>query len=149
MASDILALLEKEGLHLASIKARTLAMTIDELLITGLVLAGCWDTIVTMKDTLELITYLNTLVMWIIGLKILYHTFFVAVYGATIGKIAMKIEIVRSDDLSKPDTVTALKRSIVRIFSESLFYLGFLWGILDPVRQTWHDKLGQTLVINR
>ena len=42
----------------------------------------------------------------------------------------------------------SLLRASVRIVSESAFYLGFLWALMNPKKETWHDKAGQTLVVN-
>ncbi|NCD00327.1 MAG: RDD family protein, partial [Bacteroidia bacterium] len=32
--------------------------------------------------------------------------------------------------------------------SESIFYLGFVWAALNPKRETWHDRVANTLVVN-
>jgi uncharacterized RDD family membrane protein YckC len=69
-------------------------------------------------------------------------------YGATLGKIAMKIRVIEIKTLQNPSIVSALNRAIFRIISEMLLYLGFLWGMFDPARQTWHDKTARTLVVN-
>ncbi|MDQ7059804.1 MAG: RDD family protein [Sulfurimonas sp.] len=69
-------------------------------------------------------------------------------YGASIGKIVMKIRVIEIKVLNNPNVLVALNRAIFRILSEMLFYLGFLWGMLDPSRQTWHDKTAKTLVVN-
>ena len=82
------------------------------------------------------------------AMKIFYQAFFVMKYGATLGKIAMKIRIVEVKTLQTPNVIVALNRSIVRIISEMFFYLGYIWGMMDPNRQTWHDKSARTLVID-
>ena len=69
-------------------------------------------------------------------------------YGATLGKIAAKIRVIYIYDLSNPYLFYAILRSLVRVVSESIFYLGFLWAALNPKRETWHDKVARTLVIN-
>jgi uncharacterized RDD family membrane protein YckC len=60
----------------------------------------------------------------------------------------MKIRVIDIQNLSNPNVLVALNRAIFRIISEMLFYLGFLWGMMDPNRQTWHDKTARTLVVN-
>ncbi|MEA3523919.1 MAG: RDD family protein, partial [Campylobacterota bacterium] len=77
-----------------------------------------------------------------------YQTFFVMHYGATLGKILMKIQIIEIQTLSHPSLIVSFNRAVFRIISEMLFYLGFLWGSFDPLRQTWHDKTARTLVVN-
>jgi len=53
---------------------------------------------------------------------------------------------IRTSD--NPNFAVSLNRAIFRIISEMIFYLGFLWGMFDPARQTWHDKTAKTLVID-
>ncbi len=69
-------------------------------------------------------------------------------YGATLGKIIMKIQIVEASTLSTPSFTSAFNRAVFRIFSELFLYLGFLWGTMNPLRQTWHDKTARTLVVD-
>lgn len=69
-------------------------------------------------------------------------------YGATLGKLAMKIRVIEIKTLNNPNVLVALNRGIIRVISEMLLYLGFLWGILNPARQTWHDLSAKTLVVN-
>lgn len=69
-------------------------------------------------------------------------------YGATIGKLAMKIRVIEINTLENPNVLVALNRAIFRVVSEMLFYLGFLWAMFDPARQGWHDKTAKTLVVN-
>ena len=69
-------------------------------------------------------------------------------YGASIGKIVMKIRVMEVMTLQNPNVLVALNRAVFRVVSEMFFYLGFLWGLMDPARQTWHDKTAKTLVVN-
>ena len=82
------------------------------------------------------------------AMKIIYQAFFVMQYGASLGKIAMKIRVIEIKTLDNPNVISSLNRAIFRVISEMLFYLGFLWGMMDPSRQTWHDKTAKTLVTN-
>ena len=90
----------------------------------------------------------NQFVLEYMAIKVIYQAYFVMQYGATLGKIVMKIRVIEIKTLQTPNVVVALNRSFVRVFSEMFFYLGFLWGVLDPSRQAWHDKSAKTLVIN-
>jgi len=69
-------------------------------------------------------------------------------YGASLGKIAMKIRVIEIETLQKPNVIVSLNRAIVRVISEMFFYLGFIWGMMDPSKQTWHDKSAKTLVVD-
>jgi uncharacterized RDD family membrane protein YckC len=69
-------------------------------------------------------------------------------YGASLGKIVMKIRVVELATLSNPGFLSAFNRSVFRVVSELVFYLGFVWAMLDPYRRGWHDRTARTLVIN-
>ena len=90
----------------------------------------------------------NSFLLEYMAIKIVYQTFFTMQYGATIGKIIMKIRVIEIATLSNPSFLSAFNRSVFRIISEILFYLGFIWAMLDPYRRSWHDRTGRTLVVN-
>ena len=50
--------------------------------------------------------------------------------------------------LDTPMILSAFNRAVFRVVSEMIFYLGFLWGMMDPLRQTWHDKTARTVVVD-
>jgi len=141
-------LLNREQLTLAPIKKRAMAFMIDEILLSFLLILSLWDTFTTAQTIEEIILVTNSFVLEYIFLKVVYQAFFVMQYGASVGKLVMSIRIIELKTTSNPNVLESLNRSIFRIVSEMLFYLGFLWGILDPSRQTWHDKTSKTLVIN-
>ena len=133
---------------LATIKKRGMAFFIDEMLLSLLLILALGNSFFEAKTVEEMILLTNTFVLEYMAIKIIYQAFFVMQYGATLGKIAMKIRVIEIKTLQTPNVVVALNRAFVRVVSEMLFYLGFLWGFLDPSRQTWHDKSAKTLVIN-
>jgi uncharacterized RDD family membrane protein YckC len=140
--------LHREEMVLATVKKRAMAFFIDEMLLSLLLILGLGDSFFEAKTLEEMILLTNTFILEYMAVKIVYQAFFVMQYGATLGKIIMKIRIVEIQNLQTPNVVSSLKRSFVRIFSESIFYLGFLWGAMDPSRQTWHDKIAKTLVVD-
>jgi len=141
-------LLDREGLHLASIKKRAFAFFIDEMLLSFLLIIAMSDSFSNAKNIEDIILLTNSYVMEYIMMKIVYQTFFVMQYGATLGKLALKIRVIEIATLTNPNILSSLNRAIFRIVSEMLFYLGFLWGMMDPARQTWHDKTAKTLVVD-
>ena len=145
---ELIEKFEQENLTLASVQKRGVAYLIDEILILVLFALIYFDQLPDTMSTEELIGAINGMFSYIVILKVLYHTFFVWMYGATLGRIAMKIRVVSTEDLENPTFFLALSRAIVRIISESLFYLGFVWAMLNPKKETWHDKAASTLVIN-
>ncbi|ADN09827.1 RDD family protein [Sulfurimonas autotrophica] len=148
MNEEIEKLLNREHLQLASIKKRAVAFFIDEMLLSFLLIIAMSDSFSKAQTVEDIIILTNTYVMQYIIMKIVYQTFFVMQYGATLGKLAMKIRVIDIRTLDNPNFAISLNRAVFRIISEMIFYLGFLWGMFDPQRQTWHDKTAKTLVID-
>ena len=148
MNEEIENKLHREGITLAEKGKRATAFFIDETLLSLLLLIALWDSFTQATTTEEIILLTNQFVLEYMALKIIYQAFFVMQYGASIGKIIMKIKVIEMHSLQNPNVLVALNRAIFRVLSEMLFYLGFIWGLMDPNRQTWHDKTAKTLVVN-
>jgi len=80
------------------------------------------------------------------SLQALYFILMWGYKGATLGKMAMKIKIVSTNG-SDISYGTAFLRYIGTIISSIPFSLGFLWMLWDNKKQTWHDKIASTCVI--
>ena len=146
--SEIIEKFERENITLASLPKRFMAYLIDEILVSFLFVMIYINSIETSQNVEDTINMINGLVIYIMLLKVLYQSFFVFFYGATVGKIFMKIKVISIKDLENPSILLSVFRASVRILSESAFYLGFIWAFMNPKRETWHDKAGQTLVVN-
>ena len=145
---ELIEKFESENITLAPLQKRGLAYIIDEILISVLFMFIYLDQIPHNVSTEEMIDAINSMFGYVVILKVAYQTFFIWMYGATLGRIAMKIRVISTDDLENPSLILALSRSTFRIISESIFYLGFIWAYLNPKRETWHDKVANTLVVN-
>jgi len=145
---EIEAGLHREGLTLATTKKRALAFFIDEMLLSLLLIFALWDAFASAQTTEEIINLTNSFVLEYMMMKIVYQAFFVMQYGATLGKLAMKIRVIEIQTFANPNVLISLNRAIFRVISELIFYLGFLWGMLNPSRQAWHDLTAKTLVVN-
>ncbi len=148
MNEEIENILHREGIVLASNKKRAMAFFIDEMLLSFLLVVALWDSFASAVTMEQMINITNTFVLEYMMMKIIYQAFFIMQYGATLGKIIMKIRVIEIKTMQMPTVINALNRAIFRVISELLFYLGFLWGLLNPERQTWHDKTAKTLVID-
>lgn len=148
MREEIELLLRQRGVELASIGKRAVAFLVDELLLTLLFIAVLWESLSGVSTAEEMLMVTNAYVFEYMGIKVLYQTFFVALYGATLGKMAMKIRVVSMHDGEIPSWGASFNRAVFRILSEMLFYLGFIWAAFDPGRQGWHDRTAATLVVN-
>ena len=148
MNEEIQDRMDREGMHLASIKKRSFAFFVDEMLLSLLLILSLGDSFFEAKTVEEMILLTNQFVLEYMAIKVVYQAYFVMQYGATVGKLLVKIRVVEMKTLQKPNVVVALNRGVVRVLSEMLFYLGFLWGVLDPLRQAWHDKSAKTVVVD-
>jgi len=77
-----------------------------------------------------------------------YATWFLGKYGATPGKMACKIKVVRSDGES-----IGYGRAFGRYFAKGLSWLilgiGFLMAAFDDQRRTLHDRICDTRVVRK
>lgn len=142
------SLFERESLELAPLRARAAAFGIDELLLSVLLFIILWDSISKAQSVEQIVAVTNTFLLEYMMIKIVYQTFFTMQYGATIGKIIMKIKVIEIRTLSNPGFWSALNRGVFRVVGELLFYLGFVWAFLDPYQRSWHDRTARTLVVN-
>ena len=145
---ELLEKIEREQLTLASWQKRAGAHFIDDVLVSVLIIFILIDKIPANATTQEITLILNHFILYIIVLKVAYQLFFTWLYGATLGKIAMKIKIISLYDADKPVFAQALHRAVFRAIGEAVFYIGFLWAFQNPQRATWHDKIANTLVVN-
>lgn len=68
--------------------------------------------------------------------------------GQTIGKKALNIRVVRLDNGQFMGTGTAFLRWIMAYLLGNLCFLDYLWPLWDDRKQTWHDKVVGTVVID-
>lgn len=96
-----------------------------------------------MNVNFQLLRYSPTIVSAVI---VIYYLFFWALFGFTPGKFLLGLRIVRQDGRKM-----GFGRSIIRFIGYWISMiplgLGFIWIILDPKREAWHDKLADTHVI--
>ena len=138
------------NLQLASMRSRALGYVIDDLLVTVIIMAIFWENILAVSHDMNAMMLLmkTDLVMPLLMLKIIYHTFFVWYYGATIGKIIVKIRVIDANSWGRVSMFSSFLRAVGRIFSEMFFYVGFLIGFFNDGRRTFHDITGKSLVVN-
>ena len=148
MSQEVEDRLSSAGLELASIQRRAVAFFIDELLLAFLFLIIIYDQVSALSETDALVALINSYTLEYLTIKVVYQTFFVYQYSATLGKIFMKIQVVERTTLQKPIFASALNRGVFRIISEMIFYLGFVWAFYRKDRESWHDLSARTLVVN-
>lgn len=132
----------------ASIGRRVISFIVDDLVVSFLFIAIYFNQITLLK-TQEVMAYFIATNIWVlITLKILYHAFFIAYSGATVGKYLTKIIAIDDTSGKKLKWSMAFLRALVRVVGESLFYSTFLFAFFNKKRQTLHDKLTNCVVID-
>ena len=106
---------------------------------------------------LELLNSLTTAGIAVMVLGVLYRVLLIAGFGATLGKMAVRIRVTRTDDSSArtPGFVRALVRALadelIGYFSGILLFLPTLINYLMPLftekKQTLHDMMAGTIVV--
>ncbi len=76
-----------------------------------------------------------------------YAIFMLTQYGATLGKKALGIKVVKQEVGENLNPVDAFLREVVGKCLSSFFLIGYLWMLWDPNKQTWHDKIAKSLVV--
>ena len=138
----------REKLVLAGIAERFFAFLIDKVLISIVFVVMIWDEIIPLqKDYVSVMQYLQNNILYFVALDFVYETIFICMYGATLGKIALKIKIVSLELFDRPRFIYVLIRTMCKIVGENLFYAPFFMIFFSPIRQTLHDFFGKTLVI--
>ena len=138
-----------DNLQLASMRSRALGYVIDDFLVTIIIMMIFWEDIISVSQDMDALMYLlkAELAFPLIMLKVIYQTFFVWYYGATIGKIVVKIRVIDANKWGRVSIISSFLRAVGRIFSEMFFYIGFLIGFFNNGRKTFHDITGRTLVV--
>lgn len=81
-----------------------------------------------------------------IALWTAYFVWMTGTYGATIGKMVMRIKVTKENG-AKLNYSDALVREIASYLSLIVFCLGFFNIIWDKKKQGWHDKIAKTVVV--
>lgn len=130
------------SLNYASFGARFAAFFIDTVIlgilnsIIVLVAQSLGDSITT------IVSLLTTLIGW--G----YFIYLDVTQGATLGKKAMHLRVQKTDTGENLNYVEAFLREVVgRILSSVVLFLGYFWMLWDKNKQTWHDKIANSIVV--
>jgi len=135
----------------AGFVTRLLAYVTDVVVLAGVVAIGGWIAVLIdsvfekmgVNPSIDVATIYVFLIPWIFGL---YFVFFWSLTGRTVGKWLMGLKVVRAD--GNPPTIG---RSLIRFIGYGLsaivFWLGYLWVLIDADRQAWHDHMAKTWVV--
>jgi uncharacterized RDD family membrane protein YckC len=134
--------------NLAPNSKRVWSFTIDSILMNLVYILIVYDQIALLKTPEEIIFFAKE-TSWILALiNILYHTFFTWQNGKTLGKHIMKIKVVTIEEGELLSLPMSLLRALVRVVDEALLYIGFLPAFFSPTRQTLHDRVSRSVIVN-
>lgn len=77
-----------------------------------------------------------------------YNILLVWKFGATIGKMVMKIKVIDEKTQKPPGLFKSILREIPgKWLSSVLIYMGYFSMLWSDKKQTWHDKITGTVVV--
>ncbi len=141
--------------QVASIGKRTIAYFIDDIVVSLFLFIIFYEQLLSIytqmqgsMDFMPMVHFLEQNSIVFILLRIIYQTFFVWQNGMTVGKMAVKIKVIEMNTGETPSFQIAFLRASLRIVSDSIFYLGYIFAYFNPLVQTLHDKLAKTIVVD-
>ena len=66
--------------------------------------------------------------------------------GQTLGKMMLRLRVVKKRG-GRITILDALLRNVFGYMISQIFLLGYLWALFDAEKQTWHDKMAGTVVL--
>ena len=146
---ELIKKFESDNITLASLYKRAAAYIIDCIIIFIVIFFAFFDIIsAAYPDDDSMTKVAEYIIPYFVAVNFIYQTFFVYMYGATLGKMAVKIRVIYLQNGAKPIFWSAFMRSVVRFMGAATYWIGFLWAIIDRKKQTWHDIAAKTLVVN-
>ncbi|MBI3876261.1 MAG: RDD family protein [Verrucomicrobia bacterium] len=77
---------------------------------------------------------------------LIYHLAMWTALGTTVGGMAMRLKIVRTD--GRPiGFAVALVRALASVFSALALFVGFFWAGWSREKRSWHDYIAGTIVV--
>ncbi|SRR5579884_629902 len=82
-----------------------------------------------------------------IAIGVAYEAYFVSTRGATPGKMALGLKIVRAADGALLTPIQAVGRYFAMWLSAIIFMIGYVMAGFDPEKRSLHDRICETRVI--
>lgn len=150
------------GIEFAPHGARLLAYLVDSVIIVvvalGLLLviglaflsgASTTDDGATVEVSAGAVFATVLIFVLMLSLVLLYFPFFWARGGQTPGMWPFGLRVVRDRDGGRIGWGTALLRMLGMYVVSAVFYLGFIWILVDKRRRGFHDLIAGTVVVKR
>jgi uncharacterized RDD family membrane protein YckC len=149
--------MENVSLPIAGNTKRVTAFVIDDIVINIFLMIIFSSQLTALMSGItevntEAIMMINQFIMEnlpiVIAVKVLYHTVLIWQSGMTFGKYIVRIKTVNMYSGERLSFIQAFWRASVRLVSEMLFYIGFVFAFFSSLHQTLHDKLSNSVVID-
>lgn len=88
----------------------------------------------------------NTLTVNLLVSAVYNVALMVAFNGQTLGKMMLRLRVVKKKG-GRITILDALLRNVFGYMISQIFLLGYLWALFDAEKQTWHDKMAGTVVV--
>lgn len=88
----------------------------------------------------------NTLAVNLIVSAVYNVLLMVMFNGQTLGKMMLRLRVVKKRG-GRITILDAILRNVFGYMISQIFLLGYLWALFDGEKQTWHDKMAGTLVV--
>ncbi|MEI9999182.1 MAG: RDD family protein [Verrucomicrobiota bacterium] len=139
-------------LNYASVGRRFAAILIDGLILVFLIFVPALILLValgaaTRNDPSASVWFMPIILILEYGLPAAFEIFFIGRYGATPGKMLMKIKVVTPE--GGPITYgRSAGRYFAKLLSNIILWIGFLMAFWDEEKRTLHDRICKTRVIS-
>jgi len=127
MSMQIEEKLQNEEISLAPFAKRIMAFSIDEIIVSFLFMIIYWEPLSTSTNYDDARNLVLNLFWQVVALKVIYHTFFVWYYGASLGQMITKTMCINVEILDKPNLTQSLVRG-------SLFLSWLCLGTFKPCK---------------
>jgi uncharacterized RDD family membrane protein YckC len=140
------------GVYFASHPARLIAWILDGFILS--IVAGILFFVITLVGALVAagsneLGALVFLVGWVAAgvVGLVWYPYWWSKSGQSPGKKIMHLKVVRAENGELLSFGGGFLRLIGYWVSAVVFYIGFIWILVDNKRQGWHDKIAGTYVI--
>ena len=141
------------GVKFGGAGARLVAYIVDELITTGVSLVFLFVVGLLIAaagsagaDLIAGLGFFLAFCVWF-AFALAYFPFFWARSGQTPGMRLVHLKVVRDEDGGPVTVGPAILRLVGYWVSALVFYLGFIWILVDKRRRGWHDLIAGTCVI--
>jgi uncharacterized RDD family membrane protein YckC len=141
------------GVQFASLVPRLIGYIIDELIVGGasvvVIVVLAQVTSAAGENGRGLIAGLSIIasILIVLALWFIYFPWLWSHGGQTIGGKVVGIRVVSDEDGSPIGFLAGIARLIGYWVCQAVFFIGFLWAIIDKRKRGWHDLIAGTCVI--